>query len=89
VPRTVAGVVLGIVGGSLIFGATHLRNGRTGMAYASGFGVMFSVLYLITDNLIAVIVAHAAGNVLTVAQWAPRIEHARRAAAQQPATLPR
>jgi membrane protease YdiL (CAAX protease family) len=88
VPRTTAGVLVGMVCGSLLFGATHLRNGRTGMAYATGFGVMFSILYIITDNLIAVIVAHAAGNVLTVAQWAPRIEQARRAAAPHAATLP-
>lgn len=80
VPHTPAGIGLGIVGGSLAFGAQHLRNGRAAMAYAGFYGVLFSVLYLLTGNLIAVMVAHAAGNILTVAQWAPRIERARRQA---------
>jgi membrane protease YdiL (CAAX protease family) len=83
VPRTAAGVLLGIVAGSLVFGAQHLRNGRSGMAYASFFGLMFSLLYLGTGNLIAVIISHAVGNILSVAQWAPRIERARQAALQQ------
>ena len=83
VPATPAGVLLGIVGGSLAFGAQHLRNGPSGMAYPCFFGVLFSLLYLATGDLVAVIVAHAAGNILAAAQWAPRIERARQAALQQ------
>ena len=34
------------------------------------------MLYLATGNLIAVMIAHAAGNILAPTQWAPRIERA-------------
>ncbi len=83
VPPTPAGVLLGIAGGSIVFGAQHLRNGPGAMAYSTFFGVMFSLLYLATGDLIAVILAHAAGNILAVVQWAPRIERARQAALRQ------
>lgn len=80
VPRTPGWLVAGVVGGSLLFGSQHLRGGLTGMAYSSFFGVLFSILYLVTGDLIAVVVAHAAGNILTATCWAPRIERARQAA---------
>jgi membrane protease YdiL (CAAX protease family) len=87
VPRTTIGLPIGIAIGSLLFGAQHLRNGRAGVAYSSWFGLLFSVLYLTTGDLIAVTIAHAAGNILAVAQWAPRIERARRAAAPREAPI--
>ena len=55
------------------------RNGRAGFGYATSFGVLFALLYLATGNLVAVIVAHGAGNLLAATQWAPRIERARQA----------
>jgi membrane protease YdiL (CAAX protease family) len=81
IPRTTIGLPIGIALGCLLFGAQHLRNGRAGFAYSAWFGLLFSLLYLITGDLIAVTIAHAAGNILAVAQWAPRIERSRRAAA--------
>jgi membrane protease YdiL (CAAX protease family) len=87
VPHTPAGLAFGVVGGSLIFGAQHLRNGLAGAAYATCFGVMFALLYLATGNLIAVMAAHAAGNMLAAAQWAPRIEQARQAAQRRQAPI--
>jgi membrane protease YdiL (CAAX protease family) len=87
VPSTPAGWLTGIAGGTLLFGAQHLRNGRAGFAYASFFGLLFSLLYLATDDLAAVIIAHAAGNILAAAQWAPRIERARRQHAPRQASM--
>lgn len=78
VPQTFGGLLLGVAGGSLLFGAQHLRNGIARAILASGYGVLFALLYLITGNLVAVIVAHAAGNILAGLQWTPRIEQMRR-----------
>lgn len=78
VPATPEGRLAGLASGMLLFGAQHLRNGPRGLAYTSFFGLMFGLLYLATSDLLAVIVAHAAGNILTVVQWAPRIERVRR-----------
>lgn len=86
VPRTAPGLLIGIAASSLLFGAQHLRNGRQGFAYASAYGVLFSVLYLATGSLVSVIVAHATGNVLAVFQWAPSIERARQAALRRAST---
>lgn len=87
-PQTVPGTLASVILGSLLFGAQHLRNGLAGMLYATCFGVAFAALFLITGNLIAVIIAHAAGNLLTGWQWAPRIENARRrVVAQAPGFL--
>jgi membrane protease YdiL (CAAX protease family) len=82
-PRTMVGVPIGIAAGSFIFGAQHLRNGPSALVHSSFFGVMFSLLYLATNDLVAVIIAHATGNLLAAAQWAPRIERARQRALQQ------
>jgi membrane protease YdiL (CAAX protease family) len=83
VPHTGVGLLVGVVGGSIVFGAQHLRNGRAGFVYTTSFGVMFSSLYLATGDLVAVIVAHAAGNILAAVQWGPRIERARRESLRQ------
>jgi membrane protease YdiL (CAAX protease family) len=80
VPRTAIGLTIGTALGCLLFGAQHLRNGRAGFAYSSWFGLLFSLLYLTTGDLIAVTIAHALGNILAVAQWGPRIERSLRAA---------
>ena len=71
------GIILGIVVGSLLFGAHHLRNGLSGMRTSMVFGVVFALLFYITRNLWAVMAAHAAGNLLAAWMWAPRIERAR------------
>jgi membrane protease YdiL (CAAX protease family) len=76
-PATAIGRLIGTVVGSALFGAQHLRNGRQGFSYAAGFGVLFSVLYLVTGDLVAVILSHAIGNILAVAQWTPWVERAR------------
>ncbi len=78
VPHTPGGLVLGCAGGTVLFGAQHLRNGRSGVLYSSFYGLLFSVLYLSTGDLVAVAIAHAAGNLLAAATWAPRIERMRR-----------
>ncbi len=77
VPRTVPGLLAGTVFGSLLFGAQHLRNGRRAFVQSSRFGVMFALLYLATGDLVAVVIAHAAGNILAVTHGAPRLERAR------------
>ena len=80
-PHSAAGIVLGVIAGSLAFGAQHLRNGPPGMMYSTGFGVVFALLFLATGNLCAVVAAHAGGNLLTAFRWAPQIERARQSAA--------
>lgn len=85
-PATAAGAVLGL-SGSLAFGAQHLRGGPSAAMYASFFGAVFYALFLVTNDLAAVMVAHAAGNILTAWQWAPRIERARRAAQRSAAPM--
>jgi membrane protease YdiL (CAAX protease family) len=77
VPHTGLLLPLTIASGAVVFGLQHLRTGVAGFAYACGFAVMFSLLYLATADLIAVVIAHAVGNILAVVYWAPRIEHAR------------
>jgi membrane protease YdiL (CAAX protease family) len=76
-PHTPGGVAAGIIGGSLAFGAQHLRNGPSGMIHSMTFGVIFALLFVVTGNLWAVMIAHAVGNLLAAWQWAPRIEMAR------------
>jgi membrane protease YdiL (CAAX protease family) len=79
-PYTPTGVLLGVIGGAVLFGAQHLRHGLHGMIYSTTFGVIFASLFVITGNLWAVILAHAAGNLLAAWQWAPRIARARQQA---------
>jgi membrane protease YdiL (CAAX protease family) len=78
-PHTAIGVVTAITVGSLAFGAQHLRSGPSGLIYSTSFGVVFALLFAATRNLWAVMIAHAAGNLLTAWQWAPQIERARQA----------
>jgi membrane protease YdiL (CAAX protease family) len=80
-PSTVAGRVAGLIGGSLLFAAQHLRMGVRRASYTAGFGMMFAGLYLITGDLLAVIIAHATGNILSGLWWAPQVERLRRARA--------
>lgn len=81
VPQTPGGLLLGTAAGSLVFGAQHLRSGVRRASYACGYGVMFSVLYIATANLVAVMIAHAAGNLLSALRWTPHLERLRRQAA--------
>jgi membrane protease YdiL (CAAX protease family) len=83
VPRTLPGLIFAVLGGSLLFGLQHLRNGVPGVVYSFFYGVMFSCLYLATRDLIAVIVAHVAGNLFVAVYGASRIEQLRREAPQQ------
>lgn len=83
-PHTTFGILLGVIGGSLLFGAQHLRNGVSGMIYSTGFGVVFALLFLATGNLWAVMLAHAGGNLLTALKWAPQIERARQSINSSP-----
>lgn len=76
-PHTAGGILLAVVAGSLLFGAQHLRNGPSGMIYSTGFGVVFALLFVLTGNLWALVLAHAGGNLLTAFKWAPQIERAR------------
>jgi len=85
VPHTGTGILLGFVASSLFFGMQHLRSGPSAFVYSTGFGLVFALLFLATDNLWAVMIAHAAGNLLTVWQWAPQIEKARQNALQRAA----
>jgi membrane protease YdiL (CAAX protease family) len=87
VPHTWSGILLAVAAGSLLFGAQHLRNGPTGVAYTTCFGLMFWVLYLASGNLMAVMIAHAAGNLLAVLQWAPRMMRAAQTRRQEPMFL--
>jgi len=78
IPRTSTQLLLaGVVGGSLLFGSQHLRNGLAAVGYSTFFGVLFSCLYLATNDLTAVIIAHAAGNVFGTIYAAPRIARVR------------
>jgi membrane protease YdiL (CAAX protease family) len=67
----------------LVFGMQHLRSGPSAFAHSTGFGIEFSLLFLATGNLWAVMIAHATGNLLTVWRWAPKIEKARQSALQR------
>lgn len=65
---------------SLLFGTQHLRNGFTAVGYSTFFGLIFATLYLATNDLIAVMIAHAAGNIFATTYAAPRIARMRREA---------
>jgi membrane protease YdiL (CAAX protease family) len=87
VQHTPAGLLLGIAAGSVVFGAQHLRNGVRRAAYACGFGAMFALLYVLTGNLVAVVTAHAAGNILGALQWTPQLERVRVETAAHPPSI--
>lgn len=76
-PQTLAWIAAGVAIGTLFFGLQHLRRGMTGVAYSSFFGLVFACLYLLTGNLIAVMIAHASGNLFAASYGARKI-HAMR-----------
>lgn len=81
IPRTSVVLLLaGIMAGSLLFGSQHLRNGPQAMMYSTFYGLLFSCLYLATNDLIAVTIAHAAGNLFAATYGARRIAHVRQKA---------
>lgn len=82
-PQTPGGIAIGIVAGSLLFGAQHFRNGPAGVIATTAFGVVFAFLFVATGNLLAIMLAHAIGNLLAAWQWAPRIERARQRSFRQ------
>jgi membrane protease YdiL (CAAX protease family) len=54
---------------SIIFGAMHLPQGALGIVVAAALGVLLSVLFLVTQNLIAPLIAHYVINLMQLA-WA-------------------
>jgi membrane protease YdiL (CAAX protease family) len=70
----------GIVAGALSFGSQHLRNGPVAATYSTFYGLLFSCLYLVTGDLTAVVVSHAAGNLFAATYAAPRIARVRQEA---------
>jgi membrane protease YdiL (CAAX protease family) len=78
VPRTSIPLLFaGVAVSSLVFGIQHLRNGFTAVGYSTFFGLMFASLYLATHDLIAVMIAHAAGNIFATTYAAPRVARVR------------
>jgi membrane protease YdiL (CAAX protease family) len=78
IPRTSMTLLVGaVLGGSLLFGSQHLRNGPTAVMYSTFYGLLFSCLYLATNDLIAVVIAHAAGNLFAATYGAPTIARIR------------
>jgi membrane protease YdiL (CAAX protease family) len=47
---------------SAVFAAQHLRHGASRLGYRFGFGICFSVQFLIFNQLLPVIAAHLVGN---------------------------
>ena len=64
-------VVLGA--SAIIFALHHLGRGRVGAIYSFCYALLFSALYLVTGNLISVMIAHAAGNLFTSTYTARRL----------------
>jgi len=58
---------------SIAFSVQHLRGGRRAVVASFVFGIAFSVLYFVTADLPAVIVAHALSNIIVLARWRPEI----------------
>ncbi len=56
--RYLGGAIVGLILWSLAFGAGHYVQGLQGMLMATIFGFLFGVIYLVSGNLIAPIVAH-------------------------------
>jgi membrane protease YdiL (CAAX protease family) len=61
---------------SLVFGLQHIQLGPRSAIYSAAYGVLFSVLYLFTDHLVPVIIAHICGNVHVIFYVRPRLSHA-------------
>jgi membrane protease YdiL (CAAX protease family) len=64
--RHLGGATVGLVIWSAAFGAGHYVQGAQGVAAATIFGVIFGLLYLARNSLIAPIVAHGAYNTLAI-----------------------
>jgi membrane protease YdiL (CAAX protease family) len=67
----------------IVFGLQHLSRGATGATYSFAYGLLFFCMYLISRDLSAVIIAHAAGNLFTIfcgANWIARLTKPSRAA---------
>lgn len=67
--------------GTIIFSLQHVGRGPAAALYAFGYGVLFSTLYLMTGELVAVMVAHACGNAFSALYAAPRLRAMQRLAA--------
>lgn len=67
-------ITMTVVVSSLIFGLHHLRQGINASIYSSFYGILFSVLYLTTQSLFSVIIAHIIGNLFVVFYVGPRLK---------------
>jgi membrane protease YdiL (CAAX protease family) len=76
------------VGSSFIFALQHLRRGPGAAAYAGFYGILFSILFVVTGNLLSVTVAHAGGN-LFVTFYTSRESQRRRVAHETAVALAR
>ncbi len=73
----VAGTAVGVVLSSLIFGLHHFRQGPLSVVFTAAFGLAFCALYLTTHDLLAVMAAHALGNLAVVYYFAPAARRSR------------
>lgn len=69
---------------SLIFGLQHIRNGAQQVACTTFFGLFFSLCYIITQSIFAVVFAHAVGNIFVIFAAYPQLK---RVELEQPARL--
>lgn len=85
VPRNSMPLLAGaVILGSVCFGSQHFRNGPVAVGYSTFYGILFSCLYLATRDLIAVAIAHAAGNTVAAVYGAPQIARVRDEAIARP-----
>lgn len=85
VPRNSMPLVVGaVILGSVCFGSQHFRNGPLAVGYSTFYGILFSCLYLATRDLIAIAIAHAAGNTVAAVYGAPQIARVREEAMTRP-----
>jgi membrane protease YdiL (CAAX protease family) len=84
VPHNAWGMMCGVLGSSVVFAAQHLRRGIAASLYSGGYGILFSLLYLASGNVISVMVAHATGNMFVAAYGAHQAAQIRRKAERVP-----
>lgn len=62
-PALIFGVVgngvVALVIASLIFGALHVYQGINGVLVTTALGLLFALLYVVTDSIVAVMIVHA------------------------------
>lgn len=63
----------GVAVSSAVFGLVHLRQGCLSVVFTTAFGLAFCAIYLTTDDLFALIISHALGNLAVVYYFAPMV----------------